>query len=155
MGLDLSKFYIANNFKFEQKMAYGIYRNRVVSVVSKGNFVKATISFNQQLVKEQGEKISFKMSEIKHQYRVLQNAITTNLFLELTMFQSAEINDEFQVVLDKCMDVLDAENLPTCEICPLCGQVIQTNAPFVKVRNSVIQAHEQCVEQFLFSNHSF
>lgn len=155
MGLDLSKFYSDNNFKFDKKMAYGIYRNRVISVVPIGNYLKTTVSFNQQLVKEQGERISFKLREIKNQFRVLQNAITTNLYLEITMYQSAEINEEFLIVLDKCLDVLDAEGLPTSEICPLCGQALVEPSTFIKVRDSVICIHDNCAEQFLLSSERF
>ena len=31
MGLDLRKLLVDNNFKFDKKLAYGVYRERVIS----------------------------------------------------------------------------------------------------------------------------
>ena len=79
MALDLSKFYSDNNFKIESKYSYGIYKDRVISIIEKGTYAKVTIAFNVQLQREKGAQISAKMSEIKMKHRALQNALTTNV----------------------------------------------------------------------------
>jgi len=147
--LDLKTFYGKNHFKFDDKLAYGIYRNRLLSILPFSNYVKVTISFNKQLTREQGQQISTKMREIKMANRALQNAVTTNIYLELIIYQSADINTEFFPVLESCIDVLDNFEIATCEICPICGQNLQTNSPFVRIKDSVIQGHESCVLQLI------
>ncbi len=147
--LDLKTFYGKNHFKFDDKLAYGIFRNRLLSILPISNYVKVTISFNKQLTREQGQQISSKMREIKMANRALQNAITTNIYLELIIYQSADINTEFFPILEKCLDVLDMFEIATCEICPICGQNLQTNSPFVRIKDSVIQGHESCVLQLI------
>ena len=39
MGLDLNKLIVDNNFKFDKKLAYGIYRDRMVSFLEKGIYM--------------------------------------------------------------------------------------------------------------------
>ena len=64
MALDLFRFYEENKFKFDDKLAYGVYRNRIVSVIPIGNYVKVTIPFSIQLTREKGQMISTKLKEI-------------------------------------------------------------------------------------------
>lgn len=149
MGIDLAKFFQDNNFKNDGKLFYGIYKNRVLSVIEKGNYLKATISFNQQLSREIGQTISNKISIIKQENRVLQKGLTSNVNIELYFYQSADLQFEFFSVLDKVYNVLEENDLSTCEICPLCGQIMQSDAPFLKIRDCVIQGHEHCISQLL------
>lgn len=156
--LDLKKFYEQNHFKLDEKLAYGIYRKRLLSIVFKGNYIKITISFNKQLNREQGQHISTKMREIKLSHKALQNAVTTNIYLELIIYQSADVNMEFFPILESSLDLLDMLDIATCEICPICGQNLQTNSPFVRIKDSVIQGHESCIQQLVSTtsnlNHS-
>lgn len=149
MALDLLRFYEDNKFKFDDKLAYGIYRNRVISILPSGSYVKITIPFSRQLLKEQGQKISNELRAIKENNRALQHAVTTNVYVELIIYQSADINEEFFPIFNACLDVLDNNQIGTCEICPICGQLLHTNDPFVRIRDSVLQGHQNCIEQFL------
>lgn len=149
MGIDLSKFYQDYNFKNDGKLFYGIYKNRVLSIVEKGNYLKATISFNQQLSREIGQAISNKISLIKQENKALQKGLTSNVNLELYFYQSADLQFEFFGIIDKIYNVLEENGLATCEICPLCGQNMPSDAPFLKIRECVIQGHEHCVSQLL------
>lgn len=149
MGIDLSKFYQDNNFKKDGKLFYGVYRNRVLAIIEKGNYLKATISFNQQLTRELGQVISNKISMLKVENRALQRGLTTNINIELYFYQSADLQYEFLNILDKAYNILDENGLSTCEICPLCGQNMSSDSPFLKIKDSVIQSHNRCVEQLL------
>ena len=155
MSLDLHRFYEENKFKFDDKLAYGVYRSRIVSIVPVGNYIKVTIPFSVQLSKEQGQTISGKLKEIKQNDRVLQHALTTNVYIELMFYQSADINQEFLRVFNSCLNVLDELNIPTCEICPICGQQLHTNDPFIRIRDSVLQGHDHCINQFVASSEKF
>lgn len=149
MGLDLRKLIVDNNFKFDKKLAYGIYRERMVSFLEKSNFMIVTINFNRQLSRENGQQISVKMSELKTKHRALQNALTTNLSIELKLYKSADINVEIIEILDDVLSVLDNYHPSCIDCCPLCGQNMPSNSPFIKVRDSAIQAHEGCIEQMI------
>lgn len=155
MALDLFRFYEENKFKFDDKLAYGVYRNRIVSVIPIGNYVKVTIPFSIQLTREKGQIISSKLKEIKQNNRILQHALTTNVYIELLFYQSADINLEFISVLNKCLDVLDEQSIATCEVCPICGQQLHTNDPFARIRDSVLQGHDHCINQFIASSEKF
>ena len=155
MALDLHRFYEEHKFKFDDKLAYGVYRNRVLSIVPVGNYIKVTIPFSIQLSKEQGQAISTKYRELKQLNRILQHALTTNVYVELLFYQSADINQEFLKVLNDCLTILDNQNISTCEICPICGQQLHTNDPFVRIRDSVLQGHDNCIEQFISSSTKF
>lgn len=152
--LNLNKFYHDNNFKVTDSLGYGIYRNRPIAILPKGVNVKVTISFNKQITREQGSMISLKMHELKNTNRALLNAITTNLFVELIIYQSAEANEEFIPILDKVLDVLASFNLETCETCPLCGQALPSDSPFIRIKDSVIQAHDHCITQLTNSTNN-
>ena len=152
MALDLHRFNEFSNFKYDENLAYGIYRQRVISVLPKGNFIKVTIPFSKQLSQQVGQKMSEKFREIKQENRVLQHAMTTNVYVELVFYQSADINEEFLIVLNKCLNVLDESEIVTCEVCPLCLQLLHTNDPFVRIRDSVLQAHDHCIDQFIVSS---
>ena len=152
MALDLHRFNEFSNFKYDENLAYGVYRQRVISVYPKGDFVKVTIPFSKQLSQQIGQKMSEKFRGIKQENRILQHATTTNVYVELVFYQSADINEEFLLVLNKCLDVLDESEIVTCEVCPLCLQLLHTNDPFIRIRDSVLQAHDHCIEQFINSS---
>ena len=149
MGLDLRKLLVDNNFKFDKKLAYGIYRDRMISFLEKSSSMIVTINFSNQLSRENGQKISSKMSELKEKHRALQNALTTNLSVELKLYKSADIYIEVVEILDDVLNVLDQYHPSHIENCPLCGQVMPSNSPFVRVRDSVLQAHGTCIEQMI------
>ena len=151
MGLDLTKFYNDNKFKANGKENYGIYRKRLLNIKQTGNYVNVTVSFNQPLTPQLGQGISNKIKEIKESNRALQKGLTTNVFLTLIFYQSADINEEFFPILEKCLDVLDSFNLPTCEVCPLCGRIMQTTDPFIRTRNTIMQAHDECANGLIES----
>ena len=151
MGLDLTKFYNDNKFKANGKENYGIYRKRVLTIRQTGNYVNVTVSFNQPLTPQLGQGISNKIKEVKEGNRALQKGLTTNVFLTLIFYQSADINEEFFPILEKCLDVLDSFNLPTCEVCPLCGRTLQTTDPFIRTRNTIMQAHDECANGLIES----
>ena len=77
------------------------------------------------------------------------------MYVELLFYQSADINQEFLKVLNDCLTILDNQNISTCEICPICGQQLHTNDPFVRIRDSVLQGHDNCIEQFISSSTKF
>ena len=149
MGLDLRKLLVDNNFKYDKKLAYGVYRERVISFLEKSSSMIVTINFSNQLSRENGQKISAKMSELKEKHRALQNALTTNLSIELKLYKSADIYMEVVEILDDVLNVLDQYHPSHIECCPLCGQVMPSNSPFVRVRDSVIQAHGTCIDQMV------
>ena len=149
MGLDLNKLIVDNNFKFDKKLAYGIYRDRMVSFLEKGNSMIITINFNRQLARENGQQISTKLSELKLKHRALQNALTTNLSVELKLYKSADISIESIEILDDVLNVLDNYHPSCVDYCPLCGQTMSSSSPFVRVRDSVIQAHGTCIDQMV------
>ena len=109
MGLDLRKLLVDNNFKFDKKLAYGIYRDRMISFLEKSSSMIVTINFSNQLSRENGQKISSKMSELKEKHRALQNALTTNLSVELKLYKSADIYIEVVEILDDVLNILDQE----------------------------------------------
>ncbi len=152
--LNLNKFYQDNNFKFDKKMAYGVYHMYLVSILPTGNYIHVTINFNKQITREQGANISLKMRELKNSNRALQNAITTNIFQELIIYNSASINEELIPILDKVIDILNGSGVVTCDICPLCGLNLPTDAPFARIKNSAIQAHENCINQLINSTNA-
>ena len=92
--MDLFKFYENNNFKIEKNFAYGIYRDRVMSFVFGGSYVKVTISFNVLPNQQQGQTLSLKIREIKQNHRALQNGLTTNVSQELIIYKSADFEKE-------------------------------------------------------------
>lgn len=147
--LDLTKFYSQNGFKFDKDLAYGVYRMRLISIITKGNYVKVTISFSKQISREEGSMISTKMKEFRLENRALQRAVATNFYMELFIYNSASIQQEFFPVLEKTLDILDELNIATCETCPLCGQNLSTNSPFVRIADRAIQAHDICIEQIM------
>lgn len=149
MILNLAKFYQDNNFKTSKNVSYGVYRQRVVSIISANSFIKVTISFNTQLAKETGQQISNKMSELKREYKALQKAMTTNIYEELIIYEGHDINEMFFPILDGCLDILDEYVAPQIEICPFCHRVMPSNSPFVRLNESVIQGHDECINQLI------
>lgn len=147
--MDFIKFYEENNFKFDKNIAYGIYRERLMSFMLKNNYMKVTISFNILPNKEQGKVLSLKIRKIKEENRALQNGLTTNVAQELIIYKSAEFEKEFFDVLDKCLDAIDEIIGKNIEICPLCGKVMPSNSPFLRLKDAVIQAHEPCMDQLV------
>lgn len=153
--LDLKTFYKKNQFKFDDKMAYGIYRNRVVSIVSNFNNIIVTISFNSQLSREDGEKLVGRIREkVKLKYRAVLNAIVSNVNTMLIFYQSSDLEEMFLLALDECINIFEQLNLPSCEICPICGRALPTNSPFLRIRESAIQAHSECIQTLVNSNKS-
>lgn len=152
MALNLQKFYIDNNFKIEKDFAYGIYKDRTTSVVEKGSYVKINIGFSKPLERENGMQISRKMSELKAKHRVLQHALTTNVSLELILYKSADINAEFYPVLNEAIQILDEFHPANIEVCAICGQVMPSNSPFARIKDTVIQAHDACIEQLIVAS---
>lgn len=149
MILNLAKFYQDNNFKISKNVTYGVYRQRVISIVYANSLIKVTISFNTQLKKEAGQQISNKMSELKRKYKALQKAMTTNIYEELIIYEGHDINEVFLLILDGCLDVLDQFVTPQIEICPFCQRVMPSNSPFVRINESVIQGHDECINQLI------
>ena len=147
--LDLTKFYSQNAFKFNKDLAYGVYRMRLISILTKGNYVKVTISFSKQISREEGSTLSTKMKEFRLENRALQRAIVTNFYMELFIYNSASIQQEFFPVLEKTLDILNTLNIETCETCPLCGHSLSTNSPFIRIAERAIQAHDICIEQIM------
>lgn len=145
--MDLFKFYEENNFKVDKKFAYGIYRDRVMSFVFSGSYMKVTISFNILPNQQQGQALSLKIREIKQTHRALQNGMTTNVAQELIIYKSADFEKEFFEVLDLCLDAIDEIVPASVDTCPLCGKVMPSNSPFIKIKNAAVQAHDGCVEQ--------
>lgn len=147
--MDLYKFYENNNFKFDKNFAYGIYKERVMSIVFKGSYVVVTITFNVLPNQEQGQKLSLKIREIKANHRALQNGMTTNVSQELVIYKSSDFEKEFFEVLDACIDAIDEIVPSSIETCPLCGKVMPSNSPFLKIKNAAVQAHDTCIDQLI------
>ena len=151
MSLDLKKFYRENNFNFDKNLAYGIYKQRPISISKAGLYYVLVIAFNSQLTRELGSQMNDKVKEIKAKHRVIQNAITTNVSLEIYMYDSYDINDEFSIVLDECIDVVSMFIYPVCDTCPLCGLQLPSDAPFLRIRSYAIQAHDHCIDNLFKS----
>ena len=149
MATELNKFYLDNNFKFDKNFAYGIYNERVLSIKEKGSYVKVSISFNSQISREVGSQVSLKLRELKMKLRALQHAITTNVCVELVIYKSADFLYEFTFVLDEVLKVLNQYVPAMVDICPICGQTKDASAPFVKIKDTVIQGHAHCIEQLV------
>lgn len=149
MILNLAKFYQDNNFKTNKNISYGVYRQRVISIIYAHSFIKVTISFNTQLSKESGQQISNKMSELKRKYKALQKAMTTNIYEELVIYEGHDINEVFLPILNGCLDVLDEFISPQIETCPFCHRVMPSNSPFVRINESIIQGHDECINQLI------
>lgn len=145
----LNKFIIDNNFKIDNNFAYGIYKDRTLSIMERGNYVKVSISFNSQIGKEVGMQVSGKLKELKTKYRALQQGITTNVCVELIIYKSADFVEEFYVVLDESIKMLDQYIPAMVDVCPICGTVKTTDSPFVKIKDTVIQAHEFCIDHLI------
>jgi len=148
-------YFKTNKFTHEQDIYYGIYRNRNISVVFRFTTIKVVVAFNQQIGKDQGKNISNKISEIKHNSKSLVEAITTNIHIDMTFYQSENVFDEFVSVVDKVLDVLDSYKLNTNEICPLCGKLLSTKDQFVRIGNSTFQAHEKCIDELVKAGEAF
>ncbi len=149
MILNLDKFYQDNNFKVSKNVHYGIYRKRVISIVHANSLIKVTISFNTQLLKEAGQQISNRMSELKKNYKALQKALTTNIYEELIIYEGHDINEVFLPILNGCLDILDEFIAPQIENCPFCHRVMPSNSPFIRLNESVIQGHDECINQLI------
>lgn len=149
MGLDLRKFYYDNNFKYDKGLNYGIYKDRAVSIIEKGMYVKVSVSFSTPLEKENGMQISAKMTELKAKQKALQKALTTNVSLELIIYKSADANEEFFAIMNEAFDILDIYHPACVEKCALCGQTLPSNAPFVKIKDTILQAHDACINQLI------
>lgn len=146
---ELNQFCLDNNFKVENNFAYGIYKDRTLSIIEKGSYVKVSVGFNSQISKEVGSQVSIKLKELKETHRALQHALTTNICVELIVYKSADFGYEFFLVLEEAIKVLDQHIPAMVDICPICGQVKQTDAPFVKIKDTVIQAHDYCIDQLI------
>lgn len=149
MTNELNKFLFDNKFKVDNKFAYGIYNDRTMSIKERGSYTKVSISFNTQINKETGMQISNKLKELKTKHRALQHAITTNVCVELVIYKSADFQEEFYVVLNDCLKLLDQHIPAMVDICPICGQIKQSNSPFVRIKDTVIQGHEHCIDQLI------
>ena len=149
MLVELNKFYIDNNFKIEKNFAYGIYNDRTLSIKEKGSYVKVTIGFNSQINREVGSLVSSKLRVLKTKIRALQHAITTNICIELIIYKSADFGYEFFYTLDEVYKILEQHIPAHKDICPICGQVKDGNSPFVKIKDTVVQAHEVCIDQLI------
>ena len=146
---ELSKFCFENNFKVENNFAYGIYKDRTLSIVEKGSYVKVSVGFNSQISREVGMQVSTKLKELKEKHRALQHALTTNVCIELIVYKSADFGIEFHTVLQDALNILDQHIPAMVDVCPICGQVKPLDSPFVRIKDTVIQGHDHCIEQLV------
>lgn len=148
---EIKEFLKANNFNKDGKDAYGIYRNRLITVSQKLTTISVSIAFNRAISPETAREVTSKISIIKQQHPCLVQGLTSNVALTLIMYQIDGIYNEFRVILDSCLTVLDESAFPTCEICPVCGGTLSTTDPFLKTRFGVIQLHGGCASQVVKS----
>ena len=146
---ELNEFLIQNKFKIENNFAYGIYKDRTLSIKEKGSYVKVSVGFNSQIGREVGMQLSSKLKELKDTLRALQHAVTTNINLELIIYKSADFAYEFNNVLDETIKLLDQYVPSMVDVCPICGTVKTPDSPFVKIKDTVVQAHEFCIDHLI------
>ena len=155
MSVDLTTFFQENNFKTDGKTNYGIYRQRAMAITTKSNYVKVSISLNEQILRDDAQKIMVKVAELRKEHRSLQKGIVTGISLELIFYQSSDLQSNIMFVINGAYDILDQAELRTKEFCPLCGKIIPEDAPFLKIKDGVVQAHNECIDKLLEATSQF
>lgn len=143
----LESFFRKYNFNVDGKLHYGNFNGRIVSFVVSGSYLKIAITFNKPLQREQGESCSLKLKELKEQFNLIQQAIVSNVSIEILLYQSNDLEEEIEKVLTKTIEIVDQFQDCGIETCPLCGQVLTTDCPFIRIKDMVLQAHEHCIVQ--------
>ena len=147
--IDLTEFNLTHNFKVDGKTSYGVYRDRVLTITPMANYLKATITFNEQISREKAQNISMRISKIKKDNKVLQRGLTNAISVELMFYSSATLQTEFFQIIDKVYDELEQCDLNKCNICPLCGKEMPAEAAFLRIKDGVLKAHDPCIDQLL------
>ena len=153
--VELTEFYEKYNFKVDGKTSYGVYRDRVLSITPLTNYLKATITFNEQIGREKAQNIALRIGKIKRENRVLQRGQTTSISIELYFYSSYSLQEEFKAVIDKVYDELEKCDLNKCDVCPLCGSQLPEQAPFLKIKDGVLKAHDACIDQLVEASNKF
>ncbi|MCI5745334.1 MAG: hypothetical protein MR270_03535 [Erysipelotrichaceae bacterium] len=152
--MNLHQFFLDNKFRVDKKITYGIYRNRMLNFTNSFSYVKVTISFNGQIGQTVAQNIIGKVREIKEQNRLLQHGVATNAYLLLLFYKSSDFDEHFFKILDNCIDILDANNIDTCEVCPFCKQSLPSSSPFIRMNNIILQGHDGCIAQMIMQSNA-
>ena len=155
MSNDLTGFYQENNFKQDGKMFYGTYKQRSIAITTKTSYTKVSISFNEQILKEAAQRIMNKVAELKRQHRSLQKGIVTGISIELYFYESVELQNNLVEVIDGVYSILDAEEVRANDYCPLCGKTLSEDAPFLKLKDGAVKAHDECIDRLLDASSKF
>ena len=147
--IDLTEFNLTHNFKVDGKTSYGVYRDRVLAITPMANYLKATITFNEQITREKAQNISMRISKIKKDNKVLQRGLTNAISVELMFYSSSTLQTEFFQIIDKVYDELEQCDLNKCNICPLCGKEMPAETPFLRIKDGVVKAHKACIDQLM------
>lgn len=152
MGTDLSFFYKKYNFKFDGNLAYGIFENKIISVRSQSSYIKVTISLNRPIDKINAQQMSYQMKEVKSKHKILQQVLINNISLEAMLYQASDLTEDFEATIKDIINTMNSFCEVGIETCPLCGNVLTTDTPFIRVRDCVIQAHDICIRQLEETN---
>lgn len=143
----LDSFFKKYNFNADGKLYYGNYNGRIISVVPVGSYLKITVTFNRPLQRDQGEMCSLRLKELKGQFKLIQQAIVSNVSIEIFLYQSVDLEQNIEPILTKVVEITDQFQNCGLEVCPLCGQILTTDCPFIRIKDTVLQAHERCIVQ--------
>lgn len=152
---ELREFIYRNHFEMYEKEAYGIYRNRNLTISQTFTTINVSIAFNQPIGQELARNISNQITTIKKEHTALLQGFTTNLGIMLQIYQSENCISEMAIIVDAIISVLESFNMPTCERCPICGQNLVPSDPFVKTQIGIVQMHDHCAKQMLNATETF
>ena len=143
---ELDIFFQTYDFKLKDNISYGFYRERLVSIKNVSGLIKISVVLNRTVADEKISVISGRMQQIGNLNPAMVKAEFGTLSLEVYL-NPVKTNDSLIIeTIGDMIDILDQQDIPKRDCCPLCDQQMATDEPFCIFEDYVVQAHENCIK---------
>ncbi len=140
----LDQFFEEFHFKTTNKITYGIFKNRLVSITNIQGLIKIAVIMSKNIDTSVIDEISRSVSPLVEKYSSIIKIEYGTFSLEAYMNPAkATDNDIISCIFD-LIRILDNFNIPTCDTCPVCNRTMPSNAPFYIFEDYLLQTHEEC-----------
>ena len=140
----LDQFFEEFHFKTSNKISYGIFKNRLVSLTNVDGIIKISIIMSKNINPELIDEISRKVFPLVEKYSSIIKIEYGTFSLEAYLNPTKTTDNDIISCIIDLTHILDDYNVPSCDTCPVCNRTLSSDAPFYVFEDYVLQTHEEC-----------
>ena len=140
----LDQFFEEFDFKTTNKISYGFFRKRLISLTNVNGIIKISIIMSKNIKPELIDEISRKVFPLVEKYASMIKIEYGTFSLEAYLNPTKTTDNDIISCIFDLGNILDDYNIPFCDTCPVCNRALAIDAPFYVFENYVLQAHEEC-----------